>query len=374
MALRSSTKIAIGFAVISGGLFFGYRVITDQMVLNEKFTPLKPSTVNFVGIAPGAGYRIITANYMAQLVEASSAFENTGSDGGGATSGSIKRRIPVRELLQTLQGDTKALGAFIMALNDMKENDDWPTVRIVWTAEDLRKAIDGDAKLRARLEADLNMRLNGEPLPRLNFDSLENGIIIDSPVTIEVKIAGKPTMLTARVQEPYTPRMIRAVKELYKDKGDVTRAMQAGYYQQEARAVLADPKKREDIAKSLLDRISEKVAESRAEYPQRVLGSATIIVSDQFITGASYREYPGPTGKPFYDLTVRLNDEGRRRLWQFSKLNMGKQILLVTDGIPVAAPVIRQELAQNELTVTQMQDLNLVKDSVDSINNQVGQK
>jgi len=368
MKIRSSTKIAVGFVVLVVGGYFGRQYITDQMIMNEKFSPIEPGRVNLVGIDAGAGYRIITANFMAQLVEASGDFDSKDSDSGGATEGAIKKRVPIKELLQTLQGNEKALGQFIMVLNDMAEDDTWPTARIVWKAEDIEKALKGDKALAKKLEANLNMKLDGLPLSLLDFDAMENGIIVETPVAMQIPIGGKVKEVIGRVQEPYRPRIMKAIEARLKDKGNVTREMQAGYYKEEAEKILKQPKNREIVADSLKGMISKETAAKRIQNPTRVLGSASVIVSDNFITGASFREYKGPDNKPLYDLVITLNDEGRKRLWQYSKKRVGTQILITADGIPVAAPRIRHELEQGELTITQMQDRTLVEEAVDSIN------
>ncbi len=372
--MRKSTQIAIGFLVITFGGYKAYEVVTDQMVMNEKFSTLRPGDVNIVGIDAGAGYRIITANYMAQLVEASSDFQGKETDGGGATEGAIKRRVPVRELLQTLQGNGKALGAFVMTLNEMNENDTWPPIRVVWKAADLEKAIKGDAVLKKKLEADLNMGLDGMPLPRLDISAMENGIIIETPVTVTVNVDNKEQKVIGQVQEPYKPRMIRAVEEAYKEKGNVTTEMQVGYYKLESEKLIANPAQREIISESITQRISPTLAVDRAKNPERVLKSATVVVSDSFITGATSRSYTGNDGKPYFDMTIRLTDEGRRRLWQYSKKRVGTQLLITAAGIPVSAPRIQHELAQNELTISQLQDERLVKDAVDAINQRAAAK
>jgi hypothetical protein len=321
-----------------------------------------------VGIAPGAGYRIITANFMAQLVEASSEFGATGTDGGGATEGAIKKRVPVREMLKSLQGDTKALGDFIMVVNDLREDDTWPTVRVVWKSEDIDKAISGDKVLEAKLVRDLNMNLDGTPLGKLNFDSLENGIIVDFPVDIELQIGDQMKNLVGRVQTPYRPRIMKAVEQRLKDKGNVTREMQAGYYQEEAAKILDKPAQREIVSQAIRDMYAKSRIEELRQIPSRVLGSANVVVSDAFITGARYVSYDGPEGKPLYNLIITLNEEGRKRLWQFSKKRVGAQLLVTANGIPVAAPRISHALSQSELTVTQMQDRLLVEEAVSEIN------
>lgn len=163
--MRSSTKLAIGFAIVAGGGLYGYDFAMHRAIMGEHFEPVKPSQVNLVGINAGAGFKIIVANQMAQLVEASDQFQGQESDGEGATSGSIKKRIPIREMLEVLKGNQDALGPFLMKVNDKDENDSWPPIRVEWTAERVRKALDGDKAEEAKLVHDLNINLDGTPLP-----------------------------------------------------------------------------------------------------------------------------------------------------------------------------------------------------------------
>ena len=367
MVLRHSTKIALGFVLITGGAYAAYQVISTKLALEENFSILTPGDVNVVGIDAGAGYRIIVANQMAQLVQASDNFSSNDTNDGGATEGAIKRRVPVREMLNTLKGDSKALGEFVMSLNDMKENDSWPPERVFWKAEDIQKALDGDKEMVAKLEHDLNMKLDGTPLRTLRIASMQNGIIVDSPVTVKVNLHGVVTPVVGRVFEPYRPRLMRAVEDRYKDKPDVTKEMQIGYYTEEASKVLSGETAKESVRDSLASRISKTLAEERAAAPTRVLKSATIVLNDALVKHASYHQYDTTRGKMF-DLSVEVSDEGRRRLWKYSKERVGTQLLLVADGIPIAAPRIQHELAQDSLTITQMEDEVLVRDAVEMLN------
>ena len=367
MALRHSTKIALGFILITGGAYAGYEVLSTNLAMNETFPVLTPGDVNVVGIDAGAGYRIIVANQMAQLVQASDNFGGNESSDGGATDGAIKRRVPVREMLNTLKGDSKALGEFVMSLNDMKENDNWPPIRIFWRSEDIQKALDGDKAMVAKLEHDLNIRLDGTPLPTLRIASLQNGIIVDTPVKVTVNLRGKPTDVIGRVFEPYRPRLMRAVEDRYKDKPDVTQEMQMGYYSDEAQKIIKGEGVRENVRDSLASRIAPSLSAERAKAPTRVLRSATIVLNDALVKDASYHAYDTTRGKMF-DLSVDVTDEGRKRLWKYSKERVGTQLLLVADGIPIAAPRIQHELAQNSLTITQMEDEVLVRDAVEMLN------
>lgn len=365
MKIRSSTKIGIGFAALVSITCGAYYVGIRYAVRNENFSPVVPGKVNLVGIDPGAGYQIIVANQMAQLVQASDQFGGKETADGGATEGAIKKRIPVKELLGVLRGDTEAVGPFVMTMNEMSEND-LPPVAPVWKAEDLRKALDGDKALEAKLVTDLNMKLDGTPLSKLRISSLENGIIVDSPVPVHILYEGQPREVVGRVKEAYRPRLMRAVETRYADKANLTREMQAGYYQEEAAKVLAGDQTKEDIRRSLESIIDPGNAKHRAETAERVIRSASVVVNEKQINAVSSREYDTSDGKR-YDITIGMTDEGRRRLWKYSLNRVGTHLLLISDGVAIAAPRIRHDLAQGEYTITQMQDAVLVRDAVESL-------
>lgn len=366
MKIRSSTKIFAGFVVVCAGLYFGYHTYSSQAIAGTHFDPVTPGKVNFVGIDPGSGYQIIVANEMAQLVEAEGGFQGKETDSGGATAGSIKKRIPVREMLGVFQGNTDDLGKFVMIMNDMTENDSWPSQHIVWTAENLRKAMDGDPALVAKLQSDLNMKLDGTPLPTLRTSALANGIIVDFPVTLTVKIEGKDTPVTGRVQKPYKPRMIRAVEEQIADK-QATPTMMAGYYAQEAKQAIAHPDKREDIRQQLESMIAPAQAQLLRKAPEQVLQYAEVVVNENQIKSARYQGSDEGV-KRSYEMTVNLSDEGQKRLWKYSMNRVGSHLLIIVDGVAIAAPKIQHELTQDELTIRGMKDETLVKDATNELN------
>lgn len=366
MKLRSSTKIATGFAMIVALGIVGYKVGMNRMIEGASFDPIIPGEVNLVGIDPGAGYRIIVANQMAQLVEASDTQGAKETESGGATEGAIKKRIPIKEMLAVLRGDEKALGPFVMSLNDMSEND-LPPVAPVWTADRLQKAVDGDAATEAELVRDLNMKLDGTPLTQLRIASLENGIIVEAPVKVEVNLGGKVTELVGIVREAYKPRLMKTVESRYADRPNLTKEIQAGTYLEEAKKVFDGEVEKEDIRSSIVGRISEELGRKRAVAAERVLKSATVVVNEGHIENASLREYDTTDGKR-YDITVAMKDEGRMRLWKYSHDRVGTQLLLIADGVAIAAPRIQHELAQGQLTMTQMRDKVLVTDAVQMLN------
>lgn len=365
MKIRSSTKIMVGFLGLLGLGYAGYRIALEKSIESAVFAPIVPGKVNLVGIDPGSGYRIIVANYVAQLVQASDNFGGNESSEGGATEGAIKKRIPIKEMLAVLRGDAKALGPFAMAMNEIKE-ESLPPTRVYWSAADIKKAIDGDKVLKAKLEDDLNIHLDGTPLGKVRPSSIENGIVIKAPVTVTVNIEGKPRDVTGEVLEAYKPRLIQAVEARYADK-NYNREMQAGYYAEEGQAVMEKPSTKENVAASLLEKISDQTSRHRAEPVERVLKSATVVVNESHIREASFRSYDTNDGLR-NDLTIEMTDEGRRRLWKYSKDKVNTQLLLIADGVAIEAPRIRHILAEGELTITQMRDKTLVQDAVTMIN------
>ena len=206
--LRSSTKIALGVGLILGGGYFIYAKVSESMAMGRVFGDIRPTKVCIVGVAPGAGYRIVVANSVAQLVQVQEGFKGKESDGEGATEGAVKSRLPMRDLLLALDGDVKAISELVARLNNMGENDRWPPRRVVWKAEKLRAAFAGDQALVTELERDLNMKLDGTPLSTVRRQSLEDGIILDYPVFLNLSIAGVKKKIEARVQTPYRPSMI----------------------------------------------------------------------------------------------------------------------------------------------------------------------
>ena len=370
--LRSSTKIGAVAVLVAVGAYYGKGLAQDAMLRGEHFSPVAPGRVNLVGINPGAGYSIVTANDVAQLVVSQGGFGGKETDSGGATEGSIKKRVPMRELLGVLRGDGSMLGPFVMKMNDQDKEDEWPPIRVDWTKAQLDKAIAGDPTLKAKLEHDLNVRLDGTPITPLNRNSLENGIFVHSPIELTLKIGGKERVVRGETLQPFKPALIKAVEGKYQDKANVDNAMIAGYYADEARDVLSHPTRRENVAEVLKRMTSKATMDGLLDIPRRLLASATVVLNESQITDASSRDYKSNEGKTLSDLTVDLTDEGRRRLWKFSKDRVGDQILLVADDVAITAPRIEHELALSEFTVTQLRDKVLVDEAVATIKGSKG--
>src|SRR3954452_13074297 len=156
----SSLKIAIGFVLIIVALYFSYTAFGRWQGGSKNFPEIEPGKFALLGVKTTAGYKIIIANDIAQLVQGDSKFEgDMGNE--GVSSDSEKHHIPVKDMVLSLQGDTNALGNLVTAMNEdlRKVQPDIPAKPVIWEAADLQKAIGGDAKLRDKLEFDLNCHL-----------------------------------------------------------------------------------------------------------------------------------------------------------------------------------------------------------------------
>lgn len=368
MKLRSSTKIVIGAVVLCGAAYFAWDRISAAMILGRQFEPLEPSEVSLVGLDTRAGYYVVVANQVAQLIigEAGKLEKPEHTDASGGNN-AVKKRIPLREMLLSLKGDEEAVGHFVMRMNDMSDAE-LPAQPRLWRAEDLEKALDGDAGLRKKLVSDLNVNLDGSPLESIRIEGIQEGIVIDSPVSVSFKLGKEERTVVGRIREEYRPRFMRELDTALSEESNQTADTIRGYYTLAARKLLENPRDRENVESGIRGRISKSRLDKLAELPRNVLNSITIIVNDSLITGSSYRSYRASDGKQYSDLTMNLSEEGRGRLWQFSKKNAGSQLLFVWDGIAIAAPRIQSEIPFGEVTIRQISDETLVKDTVDAIN------
>lgn len=365
--MRSSTKIAIAFAALMGGGYYGYKAISGYLLDRIKFDPIKPGNVNIVGVDTSKGYYIVVANQIAQLVMGEIGNFQAGDPDESASSDSERKRVPIHDLLKSLQGDEMALGKFIMSMNNMSDRD-FPAYPRIWKSEDVERAIESDPELLAKLEQDLNVKLDGTPLETVRISALEEGIVLDSPVEVEAQVGAERKRLVGRVQQQYSPRFCMNVWDSVSQKSNLTQNVIIGSYREAARAIFADPKLKEDVKESILGRISPQRMANLARIPQTILDSAQVIVNDGLIERAEYESYRTNDGKTLFNINLFLNEEGRKRLWQYSKRQPNAQLLFTWEGIAIAAPRIRGELALSKVTISQLADETLVRDAVDSIN------
>ncbi|MCW5937692.1 MAG: hypothetical protein KIT11_10355 [Fimbriimonadaceae bacterium] len=370
MKLRPSYVVAAIGALALGIAVAGPRVYAAVTLAGFNPEPIKPGRVNLIAVPKEAGYRIIVSNGIAHLAEvrrdgAVGGFESPSDEKDAASA----PRLPIRETLKALQGDAEALGKLTMSVNKLE--DDLPPVPVTWTAEDIGKALDGDATLRAKLVGDLHTNLDGTPLKTLNLNSLLSGIVVDSPVTVNVPVEGKVQKITCRIQEPYKTLFASTVESKIMDKFNPSQAVIVGTYRDQANLVfekIASGQKPEDVAENLRSRIEPSRLQAYAKKVEAILGHATVILSDAYMTGATYSKYDGPRKEPLSDITVQLNSEGRKRLWKYSLDHPNFQLLMTMEGVAIAAPRIKSDLSGTEVTIKRVASESLADEAVKLIN------
>ena len=366
----SLIKVLGALAIVSGVIWLAWSGYAYSQINSYKFRSIKPGIVNFVAVQPGAGYRILVANSVAQLAEVSEEeFDRPESNDSASSSNDVisKAKMPMRDMIGSMSGNTENLTKFVLSLNGMSVND-LPPVRVIWKSEDIDKAIAGDAKLKAKLETDLNTKLNGDPLEQIDPEALENGIVIEYPVSISVKIVDKIEKKVIRIQEAYRTGFASRVVDRYKEKAVVTPELLKGYYLEEAAKVQEGKNNREDLTKTLPDRYSKQRAETLAIAPERVLTNTEVILTEEFLSNAIAKESVASSGQRIFDIYLNLNHEGRMRLWKYSREHPGFQLLMIVDGIAIAAPRIGSELATYDVKISQLTDKRLAFEAADRIN------
>jgi hypothetical protein len=279
----------------------------------------------------------------------------------------------MRETLQSLQGDPVALGKLVMAVNKIRD-EDLPSIQRVWKAEDVEKALGGDEGLRSKLERDLNTKLDGSPLPTLDVNSIINGIVVDAPVDVRIPFEGKLKTVTCRIKLPYKTSFAGRVNTIIDQHFNLSREALIGYYRTEANAVITDGHK-EDVAASLRFRIDPASLRQKATAPEKILANTHVLINDTHILGASSVSYDAPNRSILSDVTLKLTEDGRMRLWKYSHDHPGFQLLLTVDGIAIAAPRIQTELMESQVKLTKVPSKEMVQDAVDAINSRAaGQK
>ncbi len=369
-------QIAIAFVVLILGAYFGYQAYASRVIDGKKFSEIEPGKVTLLGVdAGGQGYKIIVSNEIAQLVQVSSdKFDapDQGMGGDDETDATDKRHVPLKEMIESLQGDSKALSELVVAMNDdlRKAREDIPPDPVIWTADDLKKAMAGDKALTTKFIHDTNTDFNGKPADFINVTALYSGIVIDIPVPVKVAVKGVEQTLTAHVQVPFrtqfTTKVEKSISEKVKTPNPTNDEIK-GFYLAEAQKEKGKSQEQENVAKSIQVRIADDVVKGYAEAAERVLAKTKIILNEDFIQDAHKDTVETDQGKTLYDLVLNLTDEGRDRLWQYSRHRVGTQLLLVVNGVAIAAPKVRHELAQSQVSITQMVDPDLVDDAVTTI-------
>ncbi|MBS1713157.1 MAG: hypothetical protein JST30_02345 [Armatimonadetes bacterium] len=366
MRIRVSWPFVASLAVVLGGAWGAKRLYTESRLRDYRPTLVTPGRVCLAAVLPESRYRIIISNGIAHLAEMTGDQEFGAPDQDDKEALDTKAKLPMKETLAALQGDRGALGKLVMAVNKMK-SEDLPTTLVVWTSEDVQKALDGDTALRAKLEDDLNTRLDGTPLESVRIGSIVNGIVLDLPVDVKVPLPDGEKTLTCRIQQPYKTLFAGAVNGEIDKVFNVGKEALLGMYREQARQVL-EGGRREDVAGSLRSRIDPKGRAHLSEAPERILKNFKILVNESHMSGASSVSYEGPNRAILADVTLKLTQDGRMRLWKYSHEKPGFQLLLIADNVAIAAPKIRTELAGDDVKLTGVPAGERTDDAVRFIN------
>jgi len=364
--MKSSIKVAIVVAGVFAAAYGGFWALGEAQLRDFNPEPIQPGDVTLVALNPNLGFQIRVANSVAQLVQSSST--DRGFESPDQSENEDARRIPIREMLESLQGNEESLGKLIAVLNRIDLDEIQPNLTF-WKAEDLRKALDGDAKLEAKLVQDLNVQLDGTPLDTIRVRSVLNGIVINLPLDVKVQVGNELKTLTAVVPITYQPRFTKAVTDIIEKRFDPPQEFIVGNYRDVAEQFSDGRQTKEDVRKALERLISDSEKSKLIVQPEQLLQGAEVLINDSFITSATSDLRQDDKGKDLLTLKIGLNDEGRKRLWKYSRNTRGFSLLVVVNGVAIAAPRITTELSQSEISITGLRERRLVDDAVNVITN-----
>jgi hypothetical protein len=362
MKLRASTKIALSALLLGGVAYGGSKLYTIIRLQGVELTPVEPTDFCLVAIGKGAPVKVITANHIAQLVEVAGGLENQGSEGGGAESGAIKRRIPVKEMLGILAGDSDSVAPMIEKLrtttdDDGSISDETP----VWTLADVEKALDGDVALKSRLENDLSTKVDGTPIRPLNLNAFYNGIAIKIPIELKVPNAKGATIKGFDIVS-FRPRFMIAFYKSMREKFFDKQSIQNFYNQ----FLLQDQNAVYPSLKTLISGVKSSALNSEQKLKiEQIAGVSTILINRSNIVSAEMME--DKSGKePTYDMKLRLDASGQKRLWKFSS-GGGEKLLVISKGVPIASATLGSELNGEELVIKQIAERKLVVEAIETL-------
>jgi hypothetical protein len=362
MKLRASTKIAVGFVLTVAGVLGGSMAYTKFRLIGVELTPIESSQFCLLAVGPQAPVRVLTANHMAQIVEVEGGLENTGTDSEGAQTGSIKRRIPVKELLGVLNGNSDSVAEFLQLMRRSQDEDAPSENAPMWTSEDIEKALGGDPILKAKLEKDTNATIDGTPLSDLNLISFYDGIRIKIPVTVNVKNAKGSTLQGFDIVTFRPHFMVRFYKSMQEKFYD--RASLGMFYKQ-----FINGKTKEE-AKASLDTSLRKLIEDAAGSDElgklNLIGRECVILANRSMIKSGEMKKVVEGGEETYDLKLVMQGDGPPRLWKFSAEG-GKRLLVVSQFVPIASATIGTQLSGEELVIKQITDKNLVSQAVETL-------
>lgn len=363
--LRTGIWFVIAVAAVIGLWYGGNELYTRLVILPRNYPRLEPGKVSLIGLSV-PGYHIVVSNGIARLqVGSPSKF------GGPNRSSATGNSIPMHGLIGTLRLEPEAANELVRALNDIRYEIE-PLADRIWTNERIEQAIAAPGEERTELEYDLATRLNGEGVERVSWDHLTTGIWIEVPVPLHVPSAKGTEIVVAKVLVPFRTRLsIGAENNLKRllTRGRLAEDLRpepqtiAGVYN--AALDTAEQQGFEDVAGSLRGVYSPEAAARMAEPVLKVLREVEVLVTEKTIVGAEMEAVPREDGKgDFYSILLEVAEESRDRLWQYTYKHPASQLLLVSNGVAIAAPVVRHEIKYSTVEITGIAEQELAEEAL----------
>ena len=363
---RTGVWFAVAVAAVLGLWFGGNELYTRLVIMRRELPRLEPGEVSLIGLKV-PGYHIVVSNGVARL---SVGDPSTFGKPDIAPDASTGTTIPMRGLIGTLRFDEEDAVELVTALNDIKY-DLLPLEDRIWTKERIDKALAAPGPEREELEYELATALDGGGIERLNWDRLTTGIWLEVPVPLAVPAPGGTREVVAKVLIPYKTRLAGAAYRHFQtllERGGLgedltpTPGTISGVYNQ---ALDEAERGREDVAASLRGRFSEESTSQLAEPVLKVLNEVEVLVTEQTISDADLKAVAREDGKgDMYSITLETTGDSRDRLWQYTYRRPGAQLLLVSNGIAIAAPVVRQQIKYSTVEITGISEKKLAEEAL----------
>ena len=196
---------------------------------------------------------------------------------------------------------------------------------------------------------------------------IQDGIILEIPIPVQVQVGNEIKTLTGVIRENYRPRFSIEFENTLDQDFEPSNSKIIGNYQKIAESIMNGETQPENVQKALESQIDESRKKSLAEKPEQLLRNAQVLVADKLFEGASYRSYKDDRGQDTFDLTINVTEDARKRLWKYSRNTEGFELLLVVDGIAVAAPRITTQLNGRDVTITKLKEKSLVERTIAAI-------
>jgi hypothetical protein len=97
----------------------------------------------------------------------------------------------------------------------------------------------------------------------------------------------------------------------------------------------------------------------------KVLNEVEVLVTEATIADAELKAVPREDGKgDMYSITLETTGDSRDRLWQYTYRRPGSQLLLVSNGVAIAAPVVRNQIKYSTVEITGIGEKKLAEEAL----------